>query len=171
MKNKKIAGSAAFDTSTTAILKSLASSRLDFLANISDAQIIALRKGNENVAFRRELRDLVNSLPTSKMEDLGIVAGEVCAHIESAISKHKKQVEAFNEKYNAKHKYTAMLGMGTLGVTMFPVLAPFLGALLPLGLVSTVRKYASDKLDEKAEGKQYSHSMMGVMSLAKDIKR
>lgn len=171
MKNDKISKSAAFDTSTTAILRSLTSSRLDFLANINNSQIIDLRKSDENVVFRRELRDLVNSLSASKMDDIGIVAGEVCAHIEATISKHKKQVEVFNEKYKAKHKYTAMLGMGTLGVTMLPVLAPFLGAILPLGLTSTAGKYVSDKLDEKAERKQYSHSMMGVMSLAQDTKR
>ena len=171
MKNNKTSGLTLSDPSTTAILRSLTSTRLDFLANISDAQIVALRKTNENVVFRRELRDLVNSLPQATIEDLGFVAAEVCSHVESAISRHKKQVESFNEKYKAKHKYTAMLGMGTLGVTMFPVLAPFLGAILPLGLASTVGKYVSDKLDEKAEKKQYSHSMMGVMSLAKDIKR
>jgi hypothetical protein len=50
---------------------------------------------------------------------------------------------------------------------MFPVLAPFLGALLPLGGVAAAGKYVSDKLDEKAEGEQFSHSMIGVMSLAK----
>jgi hypothetical protein len=50
---------------------------------------------------------------------------------------------------------------------MMPVLAPFLGALLPLGLASTAGKYISDKLDEKAEGKPHTHSMMGVISLAK----
>ncbi|MDA3798964.1 MAG: hypothetical protein PF692_07780 [Kiritimatiellae bacterium] len=50
---------------------------------------------------------------------------------------------------------------------MLPVLAPFLGALLPLGLVSATGKYVSDKLDEKAEGKGFSHSMMGVISIAK----
>jgi hypothetical protein len=35
------------------------------------------------------------------------------------------------------------------------------------GLVATEGKYASDKLEERAEGKQNSHSMMGVISLAK----
>jgi len=167
MKNQKISASGSFDLSTTAILNSLTSTRLDFLANITDSQIVELRKTNENVAFRRELRDLVNSLPHTKIEDLGYVSSEVCAHIELAISKHRKEVEIFNEKYNAKHKYTALLGIGTLGVTMFPVLAPFIGAVLPIGLAATTGKYASDKFDEIAEGKQYSHSMMGIISLAK----
>jgi len=168
MKNKNTSNAASFDPATIAILNSLTSTRMDYLANISDAQIVELRKTNENVEFRRELRELVNSLPETKLEDLGYVASEVCSHIELAIAKHTKQVKVFNDKYKAKHKYTALIGVGTLGVTMFPVLAPFLGAVLPLGLTSTTGKYISDKLDEKAEEKPYTHSMMGVISLAKE---
>lgn len=167
MKNTVASNTASFDPSTTAILQSLTSQRLDYLANINDSQLVELRKTNENVEFRRELRDLINSLPDTKLEDLGYVASEVCSHIERAISKHEKQVSVFNHKYKAKHNYTALIAGGTLGVTMFPVLAPFLGALLPLGVTTTAGKYISNKLDERAAGEQFSHSMMGVMSLAK----
>lgn len=167
MKNTTAGDIASFEPSTTAILQSLTSRRLDYLANINDLQIIELRKTNENVEFRRELRDLVNSLPETKLEDLGYVASEVCSHVERAVSKHEKQVTSFKNKYAAKHKYTALIVGGTLGVTMFPVLAPFLGAFLPLGAASVTGKYISDKLEEKAEGKGFSHSMMGVISLAK----
>lgn len=170
MKNTSASNNGSFDSKTAAILQSLTSKRLDFLANINDQQIVELRKTNENIEFRRELRDLVNSLPETKLEDLGYVASEVCSHIELSVSKHENQVAKFQEKYNAKHKYTALIAGGTLGVTMLPVLAPFLGALLPLGLASATGKYASDKLDEGAEKKQFSHSMMGVMSLAKTSK-
>lgn len=168
MANNRASEAASFDPSTNAILKALSSSRLDFLTNIDDSQIVQLRKTNENVSFRRELRDLINSLPTTKLDDLGYVASEVCSHIESAISKHEKQIKNIQDKFAAKHKYTALLGVGTLGVTMFPVLAPFIGMLLPLGLVSTTGKYVSDKLDEVAEKKQQSRSMMGVIALAKN---
>jgi hypothetical protein len=167
MKNVSAGDVASFDPSTSAILQSLMSKRLDYLANIKDSQLVALRKTDENVEFRKELRDLVNSLPNTKLEDLGYVAAEVCSHIERAISKHEKQVSLFNDKYQAKHKYTALIAAGTLGVTMFPVLAPFLGALLPLGAAAATGKYVSDKLDEKAEFGQFSHSMMGVISRAK----
>lgn len=169
MKNHAATNKTAFD-STTAILHSLSSRRLDFLSNINDSQIIELRKTNENVEFRRELRDLVNSLPETKLEDLGYVTSEICSHIERAIFKHEREVTLFKDKYAAKHKYTALIAASTLGVTMLPVLAPFLGALLPIGLASTTGKYISDKLDENAEGKGFSHSMMGVISLAKENK-
>lgn len=167
MKNKSAGEVASIDQSTSAILQSLTSKRLDYLANIEDSQLVALRKTDENVEFRRELRDLVNSLPNTKLEDLGYVAAEVCSHIERTISKHEKQVSSLNEKYQAKHKYTALIAGGTLAVSMFPVLAPFLGALLPLGATVATGKYVSDKLDEKAEVGQFSHSMMGVISRAK----
>jgi tetratricopeptide (TPR) repeat protein len=170
MKNSSVSEATPFDPSTLAILQSLTSKRLDYLANIEDSQLVALRKTNENIEFRRELRDLVNSLPNAKLEDLGYVASEICSHIERAISKHEKQVSLFNSKYQARHVDTASsIAFGTLGVTMFPVLAPFLGALLPLGGVAAIAtgKYVSDKLNQNAEGKQFSHSMMGVISLAK----
>lgn len=168
MKNKVASNTASFDPSTMAILKSLSSARMDYLANISDTQIVELRKTNENIEFRRELRELVNSLPETKLEDLGYVASEVSSHIELAITNHIKQVKNYNDRFNAKHKYSALIGAATLGVTMLPVLAPFLGAILPIGLASVTGKYISDKLDEKAEGKPHSHSMMGVISLAKE---
>jgi hypothetical protein len=166
MKNSQASNAGSFDPATEAILKSLTSHKLDYLANINDSQLIELRKTNENVEFRRELRDLINSLPNAKLEDIGYVASEVCSHIESAVSKHEKKVSMLNDKYAAKHKYTALIVGGTLGVTMMPVLAPFLSVLLPIGGLSTV-KYVSDKLDEKAERKGISNSMMGVISLAK----
>ncbi|MGY3866766.1 hypothetical protein [Aeromonas bivalvium] len=167
MKNVSAGKVTSFDPSTSAILQSLTSKRLDYLANIKDSQLVALRKTDENVEFRRELRDLVNSLPNTKLEDLGYVAAEVCSHIERAISKHETQVSLFNDKYQAKHKYTALIAGGTLAVTMFPVLAPFLSGLLPLGAAVATGKYISDKLEEKAEAGQFSHSMMGVISKAK----
>jgi len=168
MTNQRASQTASFDPSTNAILKALSSRRLDFLTNIDDSQIVQLRKTNENVSFRKELRDLINSLPTTKLDDLGYVASEVCSHIESAISKQEKQIQNIQDKYAAKYKNTALFGFGALGVTMLPVLAPFIGAIPPLELALGVAgKYASDKSDEVAEKKQESRSMMGVIALAK----
>ena len=125
MKNAATGEVSSFDPTTSAILQSLTSKRLDYLANIKDAQLVALRKTNENIEFRRELRDLVNSLSNSTLADVGHVAAEVCSHIERAISKHEKQISSLNDKYQAKHKYTALIAGSTLAVTMFPVFAPF----------------------------------------------
>lgn len=167
MKNKAAFSNASFDSSTSAILKSLTSRRLDYLANIDDRQLVELRKTNENVGFRRSLRDLVNSLPNTKVEDLGYVASEVCSHIEYTISKHEKEISSLKDKYQAKHQYTAILTLGTLGVSMLPVLAPFLSTLLPVGAATASGKYISEKIKEKSEINNLSKSMVGVISLAK----
>ncbi|MDC4167802.1 hypothetical protein LDP52_03545 [Photobacterium damselae] len=163
MKNERF-NLSNVDYSTDAVIKAMASDRLSYLANITDTQIVELRKTNENVAFRRELRDAVNSLPTSRLDDLGYVSSEVCSHINVMVSKHTKEVQAINDKYNAKHKYTALLGAGTLAVSMMPALAPFLSGV---GFVATAGKYASDKFEQQNELKQASKSMMGVIALAK----
>lgn len=167
MKNEKASKAGSFDAHTDSILRSLVSTRLDFLANIEDSQIIELRKTDENIRFRRELRDLVNSLPQTKLDDLKYVVSEVCAHVEATISVYEQDIKGIRGKYGAKHKHTLLVGAGTLTVTIFPVLAPFLGALLPLGGIATASKYISDKLSELEEIDQASHSMAGVMSLAK----
>ena len=168
MKNSTIGAQASFDPSVFPILQSLNSRRLDYLANINDSQLVMLRKTKENVEFRRDLRNLVNSLSDTKLDDLGYVTAEVCSHIESAVSKHEKQISSLNNKYEAKNKSTALIAGGTLAVTMFPVLAPFLGVLLPVGGAAfSFGKYVTDKFDKKAEVDNLSHSMFAVISLAK----
>ena len=168
MKNVSVANKTTFDPSTAAILKSLTSQRLDYLANINDSQIIELRKTNENIEFRRELRDLVNSLSNTKMEDLGYVAAEVSSHIERVISKHEKQVASLNDKYAAKNKSTALMVGGAVAASMIPILAPFSAATIPVSIAAGATKYFSDRFDKNAEAKGLSHSMMGVISLAKN---
>lgn len=169
MKNSTIGAKASFDPSVFPILQSLNSKRLDYLANIKDSQLVMLRKTKENIEFRRDLRNLVNSLSDTKLDDLGYVTAEVCSHIESAVSKHEKQISSLNNKYEAKNKSTALIAGGTFAVTMFPVLAPFLGVLLPVsGAAFSFGKYVTDKFDKKAEVDNLSHSMFAVISLAKN---
>ncbi|OCH12419.1 hypothetical protein [Aliivibrio fischeri] len=164
MKNSFISSHIKVDHQTNGIIKALTDTRMDFLANIPYEQMIQLRMANENVEFRKQLRDLVNSLPTTSIDDLGIIAGEVCAHIESSISKHKKEIESIRSKYQTKHKQTLAIGAASLGVAIYPMLAPFLTGI---GFVATGGKYLNDKLEERNDLKQASHSLMGVISLAK----
>jgi len=141
--------------------------RLDFLANINDEHIMFLRKTKENVEFRRRLREFINNLPETKIDDIGYVASEVCSHVESLINQHEKQIDALNRKYGAKHKYTALIAGGGFAVTMIPALAPFLGAALPLALTAG-GKYIANKFEEIQERKILSGSMMGIFALAKN---
>lgn len=167
MANQRIFNINKLDTKTLSILSALMNRRLDFFANINDEQLSFLRTTNENIEFRRKLRELINSLPETKLDDLGYVASEVCSHVELLISKHEKQIDSINKKYEAKHKKTAFLSVTGLAVTMMPALAPFLGAAIPIGLAS---KYIGDKFEEVQEKKILSGSMMGIFALAKKNK-
>jgi hypothetical protein len=164
MKNSQISKFSGADDQTSGIVHALNNRRLDFLSNIQFEQMVAIRQSNENVEFRKQLRDLVNSLPSTKLSDVNYVSGEVCSYIESLISQHHKDIEKIKAKYQAKHKQTAFIGSASLSVAMFPVLAPFITGV---GLMATGGKYLNDKIEERNELKQASHSLMGIMSLAK----
>ena len=167
MDNSRISDFLGCDQSLNAAISALTNSRLDYLANINDEQIIELRKSDENVKFRNDLRGFIASLPTMKIEDLDHTVVEICSHVESLISTHQKEVEILNGKYKAKHMKSALIAGGGLAVTMVPALAPFLGAALPLALAAS-GKYTADKFEESHERKVLSSSMLGIFALAKD---
>lgn len=170
MKNERAVGLGNHDSSTQAILASLVSKRMDFLANLKDAEIVELRKTDQNAEFRQSLRSLVSSLSDAVITNEGQAVAEICGFVESEISKQERAMSALQEKYSAKHKYTALMGAGTLSVTMFPVLTPFVAAL-PIGLASVTAKYGMDKLEERSEKRTHARSMMGVLSVARKISR
>lgn len=167
MTNQRVANLASTDKNTLTAMSALMNSRMDFLTNIRDEQLITLRKTDENVRFRHQLREFVCSLPETNIDDIGSVASEVCAHIVSLVSNHEKQVDVLNGKYNAKHSKTALIAGGGLAVTMVPALAPFLGAALPIAITAG-GKYVADKLEERHERKVLSGSLLGVFALAKN---
>lgn len=166
MSKQRLNNAGISDNKTAGIIRALSSNKLDYLSNIQDSQLIELRKSNENIGFRKELRDLVNSLPETKLEDIAYVSSEVCSHISSLVSKHEKQVQAINAKYQSKHKYSALIAGGGLAVTFMPMLTPFLGAALTFATAAT-GKYSMDKLEELNEKKTVSKSLMGVLATAK----
>lgn len=166
MANKRVENLVESCPSTLGILKALMSKRLDFLANIRDKQLVLLRKSNENIVFRRKLREFVNTLPETKLHDISYIASEVCSHICALISEHEKQIESLNSKYTAKHKYTALIAGGGLAVSMMPSLAPLLGATLPIALTAG-GKWIAEKFEERSERKMLTSSMLGVFALAK----
>lgn len=170
MTNHRVCNIDHSDKKTLSIISALMNRRLDFLANINDEQLIFLRKTKENVEFRRKLREFINNLPETKIDDIGYVASEVCSYVESLITQHEKQIDTLNRKYGAKHNYTAIIAGGGLAVTMMPVLAPFLGAALPIALTAG-GKYIANKLEEIQEMKILSGSMIGIFALAKKLPR
>lgn len=167
MTNQRVSNLDHSDKKTLSILSALMNRRLDFLANINNEQLIFLRKTKENVEFRRKLREFINNLPETEIDDISYVASEICSQIESLIAQHEKQIDSLNRKYGAKHNYTALIAGGGLAVTMMPALAPFLGAALPIALTAG-GKYIANKFAEIQEKKILSGSMMGIFALAKN---
>ena len=167
MTNQRVSNLDHSDKKTLSILSALMNRRLDFLANINNEQLIFLRKTKENVEFRRKLREFINNLPETKIDDISYVASEICSQIESLIAQHEKQIDSLNRKYGAKHNYTALIAGGGLAVTMMPALAPFLGVALPIALTAG-GKYIANKFAEIQERKIRSGSMMGIFALAKN---
>jgi len=166
MTNHRVFNLEKFDKNSLSSISALMNRRLDFLTNINDEQLKFLRKTKENITFRNKLREFINNLPNTEINNITKVASEVCSYIESLISQHEKQIDALNIKYGAKHKYTALIGGGGLAVSLLPALAPFLGAALPLALTTT-GKYVANKLDEISERKILSGSMIGVFATLK----
>jgi hypothetical protein len=166
MSRQRLNNAGIGDNKTSGIIEALSSNKLDYFSNIQDSQLIELRKTNENISFRKELRDLVNSLPETKIKDIGYVSSEVCSHINSLVSKHEKQIQAINSKYQAKHKHSALMAVGGLAVSFMPMLTPFLGATLSFAM-AIVGKYSKDKFEEVNEKNTASKSLMGVLATAK----
>ena len=167
MTNHRVCNIDHSDKKTSSILSALMDRRLDFLANINDEHLIFLRKTKENIEFRHKLREFINNLPETNIDDIGYVASEICSRIESLIVQHEKQIDSLNRKYGAKHNYTALIAGGGLAVSMMPALTPFLGAALPIALTAG-GKYIANKLEEIHERKILSGSMMGIFALAKN---
>lgn len=169
MDNSRVAEFTNADHHLQTAISALTDNRLDYLANINDEQLVELRKTDENVNFRNQLRSFIANLPNTKVDDLGSAAAEVCSHVESLVSSHQKEVEKLNGKYAAKYMKTALIAGSGLAVSMVPALAPFLGAALPFAMASG-GKYAADKFEEAHERKVLSSSMIGIFALAKDTK-
>ncbi|MFV5491681.1 hypothetical protein [Acinetobacter sp. ASP199] len=157
------------DKQTQTILEALSSQRLDYLANISDDEIKMLRKTDEHILFKKEMRDFVNSLSNSKIEDIHYVSREFSDFLRMKTSQHIKELEVLKSKYRAKHTQTLLLAGGTLAVNFMPLIGPVLSAVLGVGGVGF--KYASDKSDEINDLKKMNSSMLGVIALTKARQR
>lgn len=151
----------AVDPRTTAIIASLASQRLKWLARVPIETLIKLRRDGENRSFREILTRSVERLESAQLGDLNKVTAEVCHEISVAIGDHEKQVRAFEEKYKRVHGETALLAVaGAIGA-LVPALTPFLGAAVPLGLSV---KYAANKMNELSDKASLRRSMIGVLA-------
>ena len=152
------------DPRTRALLDTLGSRRLRWLGSLSIETLARLRENNENVDFRRRLQGVLARLHDSTLGNVDKVAAEICHELTSAIADHEKQQRRLQEKYNRIHGQTAVLAAAAAVAALIPALAPFLGIAAPFALAA---KYGRDKIEEIAENRTLTQSLMGVLATAR----
>lgn len=150
---------------TLSILQALQHPTNAWLGNIPIKEIARLRAENCNEVFRKKLVEYFDTLSNANFEEINNVAAEIGRAILSLISEHNKEAKKIAEKYIRKHTLTLGITILTLGVQLFPWLAPYLGSLSALGPIG---KYAYDKLNQYRDNKLFKDSLFGVLSHAKD---
>lgn len=162
--NSRLEGLDLLDPKTLALVDGLSSRRLEWLGGIPLEAITRLRLDGENEVFRVRLAASIGRLHESDLTNINRVAAEVCHEIDAAIAEHDKELRRIQERYNRRHKQTAAVALAAAGVTLFPTLAPLLGATAPFALAA---KYGGDKLEERVDKRTLAHSLVGVLAAAK----
>lgn len=155
------------DTQTQTLLQVISSQRLDYLTNINDNELKMLRKSDEHILFKNDMRAFIKSLSDSKVEDMNYIAREFSDFINIRTKKHIEEIEGLKRKYRSKHTQTLLLAGSTLAVNFMPMLGQLISVF---GAGSVGVKYLGDKLDEKHDFKKMHKSYIGVIALAKNRK-
>lgn len=149
---------------TRAMVDALCARRFEWLGNVDMDALIDLRMDNENQEFREALGKAMDRLQASDLNEVDIVAGEICRELDGAIAQHQRDLRKIQERYNRIHGQSLLLGAGGLGVALMPALTPLLGAAAPLALAG---KYGFDKMSEFQEKRELTRSLFGVLARAK----
>jgi hypothetical protein len=152
------------DGKTQSLIDSFGTQRLKWLSEVPMPALVELRKNNENAPFRKRLENVVSKMHNSTVGDTERVAVEISHELSSAIADHDQEIVKIQKKYSRIHGKTAVASWTALGALMIPSLAPFLGTAAPLVLAA---KYASNKLDERAEKRSHAKSLLGVLATTK----
>jgi hypothetical protein len=153
------------DHRTRALIDALSSRRLQWLGGLPIATLARLRQDNEHVAFRKRLKDAVGQLHDSMLSNIDDVTAESCHELSSAIADYERQLKGVQRRYNRMHGQTAVLAIAAAGAALVPALAPFLGSAAPFALAA---KYGRDKVEELAEKRCLSQSLIGVLATARE---
>ena len=150
---------------TVSEIDALSTGEFSWLTNISIESLVQLREQGENRTFRKGLHEFTQNLHDSTLQDLDKVGSEVARGLSSMLQSHQKEIEVIKQKYNLKLFYTGA-SVATVGAIAFaPSLVPWIGdfsSLFPL------LKFAKDKIDDILEKRKATHSLMGILSHAKN---
>jgi hypothetical protein len=152
------------DDPTRRQLAALSSERLEWLHNIPVSMLVKLREDSEHEVFRRMLATAMSNLHASALENLDKVAAEICREMDSGIARYNCSVREIEDKFKSSTAQTVVGAVGGGLGLLVPVLAPFLGPIVPLAALS---KLGYDALTRHLELKKQSQSLIGVLAFAK----
>lgn len=161
--NERISRMGLVDKRTTAVLGALRQRRLAWLAGIPLEDVARLKADGAVSEFRVRLGHAAERLSESRLENIERVASEVATELNTLITEYKSTEQRLIEEMSRRHSTTLVGASAGLALSFLPVLAPFLGTIVPLG---TVGKYAVDKIHEHYERRTISRSLMGVIARA-----
>jgi hypothetical protein len=149
---------------TYATLQSLLNPNLAWLGNIPINDLARLREDNCNEDFRKKLASYINELSAAKVNEIDNISAEVARAISAPLVEHEKKARQIAEQYEKKHFVTLGMSILTIGATICPWIAPYLGASLS---VAPIAKYAVDVINRAMDQKKLARSFTGILSYAK----
>lgn len=161
MNSSRLVELGLLDPKIRALITAFSNEKFPWLTKLSIDDIVNLRINNENIPFKKRLRDIVSNLHYTTINDIDKVAREISHDLRIATNDHLKEIEFITNKYQRKHTKTAVTAWASLGAMLIPSLAPLIGIVAPFPLAF---KYAFDKLDEKKIKESMAKSLLGVVS-------
>lgn len=158
--SESLASKGLLNPKTVALLRSLETEKFNWLGNVPHSALIQLRLDEETKQFRDRLNEFIRELHSSRLDDLDQVTTEVIKGLKSLLAQHQKKLSAIESKYKRAHGMTLGSGIVTLAASFIPALAPI--GIMSAGAIGI--KYATNKLDERAERSDASRSLMGVLA-------
>lgn len=146
-------------------LRALGHQQFNWLANIPLEKIAKLRADGVNEDFRGRIAQYLGQLHQAKLDDLDSVAYEVGRGIESLLREHEKAARSLERKYKRTFGILAATSLIGPAALLYPSLAPYIGAMAPLGLGVA---YLKEKIIQHRESQDLSRSLAGVLAAARD---
>ncbi|MBM9548440.1 hypothetical protein JWG40_15540 [Leptospira sp. 201903074] len=144
---------------TLILTQSINSFRMSWFNNITEEDLILLRKNNENEKFRKDLLKQIETLDDLSKENIDKVTNEVSRVISGLLSNYNQEIEDIKDKYQLKYKQLLSASIVSSVAHLLPILQPYTGLIPP---VATAIKYANDKLEEISLIKKQNKSLMGI---------
>jgi hypothetical protein len=154
------------------VYRGLQDSSLAWLGNVPIDALVSLRRDEANKDFRKRMAELAKELDSASISDVEKIAREVAHGLASIINTHQKEIRELEAKWATKYAKTLLFAGGASILTLAAPYLPILGAIAGTGSAvaaagSIAVAYAKDKIDEVAERRRLSRSLIGVLASAK----